>query len=864
MKTSEIGRKNGEFPRWRSAPGRSTIHEPQPLSRSEGAIRATLKSTPSASSLLRARRACSVSVVTLYRANYICNSGTLLHAMNDHGLNYARMFVPFLLPLKKNCALFDCKQAAVRHVGRVMPESHDPRQARHDGPDTTLKTQQPMKCKIELTLQMSGRGCGFCRAVLCLSGLCEVASYKWRAFDSFTELHRVAGSRSQITATLLRNEIADMQWQNAHGARCRSLLAGQAKLISNCLYETRDVQLVNVDKDPYPVIALVMFVAFPSLSLGNWATRYGTTFTPLLPALLSACDSMYPLNYVQSRLATLVGFVVECRVFKCSMRGAIFARVRCIYPPATTEVFRARTQAPADMNFANRRSRERSIADVVFTLHMANNFPLTPKFAVIFSRTVHLRHNKEMTMAEGSEMFYCRVIINNSDINEYVVQDGKPISSHERTRAGKREIPEKTRRLTASSGTIPTCESPVTREGIEPGSPWREASVLTAQPPWPPHITPPIFLISLWTLPPARLTIHNSCEVRVPHDEAFLGAALTRWLASTEGRPSSRGDKHPAGFIAAGEVSRCPRRLISRRFIKINVRTQLPELLGRARATPASATRCYQPRRSTSAAWRGVVVDIGAPLMPGSTIIFPDLRSDLRSTQKTVAPFEFRAGLEIEMKLISNRRDWRFGISIRDQQSSNKPMTRDLSNLKLAKARGLGINRTAIQPSNSEYNKCRKQQKRIPTNEMPDSYWLHGFTDTEELGGGQLPYVYPVRYESAYVIRIHVRVIAERVLSIIALSQPSGNKPQFVLGSGPLVFLQRQAHLAMSRDSSSSFVADSRLPVLAKGGCKVYRCATQLADSRDHTGCRCFTPTKEGKLSTTIVITAHRTIVHFP
>ncbi|KAJ8877521.1 hypothetical protein PR048_021976 [Dryococelus australis] len=45
---------------------------------------------------------------------------------------------------------------------------------------------------------------------------------------------------------------------------------------------------------------------------------------------------------------------------------------------------------------------------------------------------------------------------------------------------GKLEIPEKTRRPTASSGTIPTCENPVTRSGIEPGSPWWEASVLIA------------------------------------------------------------------------------------------------------------------------------------------------------------------------------------------------------------------------------------------------------------------------------------------------------------------------------------------------------------------------------------------------
>ncbi|KAJ8867542.1 hypothetical protein PR048_031344 [Dryococelus australis] len=37
---------------------------------------------------------------------------------------------------------------------------------------------------------------------------------------------------------------------------------------------------------------------------------------------------------------------------------------------------------------------------------------------------------------------------------------------------GKREIPEKTRRPTALSGTIPTCKNPVTQPGIEPGSSW--------------------------------------------------------------------------------------------------------------------------------------------------------------------------------------------------------------------------------------------------------------------------------------------------------------------------------------------------------------------------------------------------------
>ncbi|KAJ8882580.1 hypothetical protein PR048_014391 [Dryococelus australis] len=47
---------------------------------------------------------------------------------------------------------------------------------------------------------------------------------------------------------------------------------------------------------------------------------------------------------------------------------------------------------------------------------------------------------------------------------------------------GKREIPKKTRRPAALSSTILACENPgVTRPGIEPGSPWWEASKLTAQ-----------------------------------------------------------------------------------------------------------------------------------------------------------------------------------------------------------------------------------------------------------------------------------------------------------------------------------------------------------------------------------------------
>ncbi|KAJ8897299.1 hypothetical protein PR048_002645 [Dryococelus australis] len=54
----------------------------------------------------------------------------------------------------------------------------------------------------------------------------------------------------------------------------------------------------------------------------------------------------------------------------------------------------------------------------------------------------------------------------------------------ERNGRGKRESPEKTGRPTASSRAIPTGENPgETQPGIEPGSPWWEASRLTAPPP---------------------------------------------------------------------------------------------------------------------------------------------------------------------------------------------------------------------------------------------------------------------------------------------------------------------------------------------------------------------------------------------
>ncbi|KAJ8867879.1 hypothetical protein PR048_031684 [Dryococelus australis] len=76
----------------------------------------------------------------------------------------------------------------------------------------------------------------------------------------------------------------------------------------------------------------------------------------------------------------------------------------------------------------------------------------------------------------GVERTYRTTVSSNTDINRIgvlavVCKDDSLLLYHngaELKGRGKREIPEKTRRPTASSGTIPTSEKPVTRPGIEP------------------------------------------------------------------------------------------------------------------------------------------------------------------------------------------------------------------------------------------------------------------------------------------------------------------------------------------------------------------------------------------------------------
>ncbi|KAJ8889279.1 hypothetical protein PR048_008777 [Dryococelus australis] len=118
---------------------------------------------------------------------------------------------------------------------------------------------------------------------------------------------------------------------------------------------------------------------------------------------------------------------------------------------------------------------------------------------------------------------------------------------------GKREIPEKTRRPTTSSDTIPTCGNPVTRPGIEPGPPKWEASVLIAQPPWPlswkgegefiSKLFPVIILLEINALysthhnpafdKPSRTAFVNSSSVRSSIETAKLSLSLGERTHST-------------------------------------------------------------------------------------------------------------------------------------------------------------------------------------------------------------------------------------------------------------------------------------------------------------------------------------------
>ncbi|KAJ8880740.1 hypothetical protein PR048_017210 [Dryococelus australis] len=145
---------------------------------------------------------------------------------------------------------------------------------------------------------------------------------------------------------------------------------------------------------------------------------------------------------------------------------------------------------------------------------------------------------------------------------------------HQRIRESGREIPEKTRRPTASSGTIPTCENPVTRSGIEPGSPWWETSVLIAQPPWPQYNQGLSYdcrdIVAAKDgrgIPPGDVVPSNCKQLARDLDEKLILATLTSSGASTF---------PPAGARSSGLKSLARKRRTCRFRFKATCNPSIP------------------------------------------------------------------------------------------------------------------------------------------------------------------------------------------------------------------------------------------------------------------------------------------------
>ncbi|KAJ8869018.1 hypothetical protein PR048_030564 [Dryococelus australis] len=94
---------------------------------------------------------------------------------------------------------------------------------------------------------------------------------------------------------------------------------------------------------------------------------------------------------------------------------------------------------------------------------------------------------------------------------------------------------------------FPNCENPVTRPGIEPGSPWWEASVLIAQPPWPLKDTKPGPLPELRERMENRLGSHQRTRQAIGLRGSYLFGVLN--LTCSQG-----GDQFPLddGILEVG------------------------------------------------------------------------------------------------------------------------------------------------------------------------------------------------------------------------------------------------------------------------------------------------------------------------
>ncbi|KAJ8871574.1 hypothetical protein PR048_027900 [Dryococelus australis] len=208
----------------------------------------------------------------------------------------------------------------------------------------------------------------------------------------------------------------------------------------------------------------------------------------------------------------------------------------------------------------------------------------------------------------------------------------------------------------------------VTRPGIEPGSPWWEASVLVAQPPWPritsdsyanvpsSNVTRPLPITASASRKTRRTRENNALEHCVGSGTKDGFSRITVGAVSGQGIALRRAENPPSPPPSTPHTSG---------FLPTTTRRHGTSCCLGCRRLIDSRTL---PTRDPTPSSPEVIVKTSDPPRP-CEVPFPTIpATSARSTQKTVTPFEFKAGLGIEMKLISNRR--KFAVQNLDPRSA--------------------------------------------------------------------------------------------------------------------------------------------------------------------------------------------------
>ncbi|KAJ8880381.1 hypothetical protein PR048_016850 [Dryococelus australis] len=232
----------------------------------------------------------------------------------------------------------------------------------------------------------------------------------------------------------------------------------------------------------------------------------------------------------------------------------------------------------------------------------------------------------------------------------------------------KREIPEKTRRPKASSSTIPTCENPVTQPGIEP-----------------------VNKLGAGGRPPATQSF-GAPPIWDAEGSGFESRTKYVRPGRTVTPHNNSMDEMPLSIVS--HIIRGTGLMLPARLMEGNEDHHLRQKLSTSDVRELGGEQGRELGDRSSAAWR---VASGADISPPPTNPTPPItrpqvwrvrdcqttaacegslrRSPIEERSRigteTVAPLEFGAGVKIEIKFISNCRNWLLEISIRDQQPSS-------------------------------------------------------------------------------------------------------------------------------------------------------------------------------------------------